>query len=94
MRWRGRGTAQKAGGPVGSPGRRWVWGVFLVSLVVYALATPRVLTFTEPPTGDQPFYLQTAISILEDHDINENNNYNEAASYDQFYPVPGLSCRI
>lgn len=89
MRRGRRGTAQGANGPgAGSPGRRWVWGVFLVSLVAYVLATPRVLTFTEPPTGDQPFYLQTAISLIEDHDINENNNYNASASYNQFYPVP------
>ncbi len=88
MRWGRRGTARVSSGPVGSPGRGWGWGVFLVSLAVYVLATPRVLTFTEPPTGDQPFYLQTAISIIEDHDINENNNYNANASYNQFYPVP------
>ncbi len=88
MRWGRRGLAWGAGGPAQRPGRGWVWGVFLVSLVAYALATPRVLTYTEPPTGDQPFYLQTAISIIEDHDINEHNNYNVDASYNQFYPVP------
>ena len=68
------------------PGRRWLIGIFVVTLGIYAWATPTVLTYTEPPTGDQPFYLQTAISIVEDHDINEYNNYNESQSYNQFYP--------
>lgn len=68
------------------PSRGLLLALFLVTFGVYAWATPTVLTYTEPPTGDQPYYLQTAISILEDFDIDEYNNYNTAASYDQFYP--------
>jgi hypothetical protein len=72
--------------PARKLGRGWLPGVFLATFLVYAWATPTVLANTEPPTGDQPFYLQTAISILEDFDIDEHNNYTTAASYDQFYP--------
>src|SRR5215216_6284578 len=68
------------------PGRGLLLALFLVTFGVYVWATPTVVTYTEPPTGDQPFYLQTAISILEDFDIDEQNNYNAAASYNQFYP--------
>ena len=72
-------------------GRKWVIGVFLTTLLVYALWTPRVLRYTQPPSGDQPYYLLTTISLVEDHDIDEYNNYHARASYDQFYPPFGGS---
>ena len=43
--------------------------VFLVSFLVLALFTPRVTTYLDPTTGDEPFYLMTAISILKDGDL-------------------------
>jgi sugar lactone lactonase YvrE/4-amino-4-deoxy-L-arabinose transferase-like glycosyltransferase len=49
--------------------------VFLVTFLVLALFTPRVTTYLDPTTGDEPFYLMTAISILKDGDLNECNNY-------------------
>ncbi|MGI8587263.1 MAG: hypothetical protein ACR2M0_06180 [Chloroflexia bacterium] len=62
-----------------------VIGIFVVSFFVYALFDGQVLLYTNPPTGDQPFYLHTAISIVQDGDINEYNNYlNQDES--QFYP--------
>ncbi len=63
----------------------WSIGVFLVTLVIYALFTQRILYYTNPPTGDQPFYLHTAISIVQDHDINERNNYDHQDER-QYYP--------
>lgn len=69
--------------------RGWIAGVLGITLLIYALWTPRVLRYTQPPSGDQPYYLMTAISLLEDHDLNEYNNYHERASYDQFYPPFG-----
>ena len=79
------GTSRSPAGP----GRGWIGGVFAITLLIYALWTPGVLRYTQPPSGDQPYYLQTVISLLEDHDLNEYNNYNESASYDQFYPLFG-----
>ena len=51
--------------------------IFLVSFLVLALFTPRVTTYLDPTTGDEPFYLMTAISILKDGDLNECNNYTQ-----------------
>ena len=58
--------------------------VFFITFIIFALAAPRIVTFLSPTTGDEPFYLMTAISIWRDHDINECNNYrqrDEAALY-------------
>ena len=77
-------TAPAAGGP---PQVRPLWtiGIFLVSLLVYVVFTRQVLVYTNPPTGDQPFYLHTAISIVQDHDIEESNNYANLDEQ-QYYP--------
>jgi hypothetical protein len=72
-------------GTAEGPGRAWVAAVFVVTLVVYGLSIPRVLAYTEPPIGDQPHYLLTTISLVEDHDIDELNNYNDSASYNRIY---------
>ncbi len=63
----------------------WGVGVFLVTLAVYAIFTQRILYYTNPPTGDQPFYLHTAISLVQDGDINESNNYDQQDER-QYYP--------
>ena len=44
--------------PVPRLPRIWPIGIFLVTLIVYAIFTNQVLIYTNPPTGDQPFYLQ------------------------------------
>ena len=66
--------------------------VFLVTLAVLLFFTQRVVTYLNPVTGDEPFYLMTAISLLEDGDLNECNNYiqhDEAQLYPSFYSFDG-----
>jgi hypothetical protein len=58
------------------------WG--LVWLVLLALL-PNLLNKLDPVTGDEPFYLMTAISLLHDHDLDEANNY-AAKDYWEFAP--------
>ena len=59
--------------------------VFAIAFVVFAACVPRVTTRLDPVTGDEPFYLMTAYSMLHDHDIDETNNF---ANHDwlRFYP--------
>ncbi len=75
------------------PIRRWEpFAIFLVTFLVLAALTPRVTTYLTPTTGDEPFYLMTVISIWNDHDLNECNNYrqrDEAALYPAFYTTGG-----
>ncbi|MFO7916762.1 MAG: hypothetical protein R6V13_01630 [Anaerolineae bacterium] len=71
------------------PKRAWIAGIFLATLLAYVLWTPQVLHYTQPPSGDQPYYLMTTISLVEDRDLNQYNNYRKDASYDQFYPPFG-----
>ena len=61
----------------------------LVVLIFYLVMFPRVLTRLNPLTGDEPFYVMTAISLLRDHDLNEANNY-QLQQYDAFYPPDPL----
>src|SRR5438045_1720150 len=48
--------------------------VFLVTFTVLAMAAPRITTYLSPLTGDEPFYIMTAISIWNDQDITECHN--------------------
>ncbi|HEX8229360.1 MAG TPA: hypothetical protein VF826_08610 [Chloroflexia bacterium] len=62
--------------------------IFLVTFAVLALFAPRIMTHLNPVTGDEPFYMMTAISIWEDGDLNECNNYrqtDEARFHPAFY---------
>jgi hypothetical protein len=65
--------------------RRVMWAVFLAAFVIFAACIPRIRTRLDPVTGDEPFYLMTAYSLLHDHDIDETNNF---ANHDwlHFYP--------
>lgn len=69
--------------------RRRVDGWLLVVLTVVGLAylamTPRVFERLKPITGDEPFYIMTAISLARDHDIDETNNYQQR-DYDEIFP--------
>ena len=50
----------------------------LVGLAAFALFLalwPRFSGRLNPLTGDEPFYVMTAISLLEDQDLDESNNY-------------------
>jgi hypothetical protein len=68
------------------PVRWWeVWLVWLIALTVLLALVPHLLDKLSPPTGDEPFYLMTAISILNDHDLDESNNY-ENRDYWRFSP--------
>ncbi|HET9493966.1 MAG TPA: hypothetical protein VFR15_07030 [Chloroflexia bacterium] len=69
------------------PKARWTLLVFAVTLVVYLAFVPRFLRYSNPPTGDQPFYLMNVISLLEDGDLNVHNNYVQVDER-QFYPPP------
>lgn len=54
-------------------------------LALYALFLPRMVGALDPLTGDEPFYVMTALSILRDGDIEESNNYARR-DYESFYP--------
>jgi hypothetical protein len=68
-----------------------VWeplGIFTATFVVLAALVPRMITYLNPVTGDEPYYLMTALSLLQDGDLNECNNYralDEAKLYPAFY---------
>lgn len=62
--------------------------IFVVTFVVLSLFVPRIMTYLNPVTGDEPFYMMTAISIWKDGDLNECNNYrqqDEASFHPAFY---------
>lgn len=66
--------------------RRWEpLTVFALTFAILALFTPRITTYLDPVTGDEPYYLMTAISIWQDRDLNECNNYRQLDE-NQFYP--------
>ncbi|WP_221178956.1 hypothetical protein, partial [Pseudomonas fluorescens] len=75
------------------PGRRSIErGLLVVSglaLLAWLALLPRVLTRLDPLTGDEPFYVMTAISLLQDGDLDESNNYAQR-DYEQFYPPDPL----
>ena len=60
-------------------------GVFLISLFVFARITPGFTTKAGWPTGDEPYYLLVAHSIIHDHDIDLTNNYDNQ-DYWHYYP--------
>jgi hypothetical protein len=49
----------------------------LLAAVVYVALMPRFLDRLAPLTGDEPFYVMTAISLIRDGDVDESNNYEE-----------------
>jgi hypothetical protein len=51
--------------------------IFFITFIVLALVTPRFLVYLNPLTGDEIFYVMTATSVLNDHDLNECNNYRQ-----------------
>lgn len=48
------------------------WGI---AWLVLLTLLPNLLDKLDPVTGDEPFYLMTATSLLHDHDLDETNNY-------------------
>ena len=61
----------------------------LVCMAVYALFIPRIMAALAPLTGDEPFYVMTALSIAHDGDLDETNNYAQG-DYRSFYPPDPL----
>jgi hypothetical protein len=59
--------------------------VFLISFVVFASLTQRFSNIMGWPTGDEPYYLLIAHSIIHDHDIELTNNFNNK-DYWHYYP--------
>jgi hypothetical protein len=45
------------------------------AFLIYVACISRILLYSNPPTGDQPFYLMDAASIVQDRDLNLTNNY-------------------
>lgn len=71
--------------------RRW-WtitalAILLVGwLLIYSAAIPQIITYLNPLTGDEPFYVMTALSLIHDRDLDETNNYAQR-DYASFYPT-------
>ena len=67
------------------------WLIALVGLVLvaYLALAFQMLDRLDPLTGDEPFYVLTAISIIRDGDLDESNNF-ENRDYDEFYPAQPL----
>jgi hypothetical protein len=68
---------------------RWLVFVVCAAACVCLATVPGVLHRLDPLTGDEPFYVMTAISIARDHDLDESNNYANQ-DYDEFYPADPL----
>src|ERR1044072_2971940 len=53
----------------------WLALCFGLSFLVYALFIPRVVLYSSPPAGDQPYYLMDTISLVQDRDLDLADNY-------------------
>lgn len=76
-------TTRRAAGRGQSASHRWLSDsrlglvVALVFLFICGLSVSHIVNQLDPVTGDEPFYLVTAGSILRDRDIDETNNWFE-----------------
>jgi thiol-disulfide isomerase/thioredoxin len=59
--------------------------VFLVSLAVYVASTRHLIDTVRWPTGDEPYYLLIAHSLVHDGDFELSNNFDNR-DYLAFYP--------
>lgn len=69
--------------------RRWLVWVCAVAALAWLAIGWRYLVRLEPLTGDEPYYVVTAISLLEDGDLDETNQYAERV-WLRFYPPQPL----
>ncbi|MBI5879200.1 MAG: hypothetical protein HZB53_16250 [Chloroflexi bacterium] len=60
-------------------------GVFLVSLALYAVSTAHLIDTVRWPTGDEPYYLLIAHSLVHDGDFELTNNFDNL-DYSAYYP--------
>lgn len=77
--------------PRSSPGRSAFPPALLAAALVYLVCLawlPSLERRLDPLTGDEPFYVMTSLSLIEDHDLNEQNNYDRQ-DYHRFYPAFG-----
>ncbi|MCX2727759.1 hypothetical protein OO015_09700 [Thermomicrobium sp. 4228-Ro] len=65
--------------------RRWLLLVLALAALAWVVVGWRYLVRLEPLTGDEPYYVVTAISLLEDGDLDETNQYAERV-WLRFYP--------
>lgn len=63
--------------------------VVAVAALAYVAITPRIFERLDPITGDEPFYVMTAFSVIRDHDLDESNNYAQR-DYDELFPSQPL----
>lgn len=77
------------------PATRW-WAdagrlllIAAACVAIYATFIPQIIRYLSPLTGDEPFYVMTALSLYRDHDLDELNNYRQR-DYDSFYPSDPL----
>src|SRR5580765_5669423 len=63
---------------------RTILVVAAFSFFAYLALLPSVLKTSSPPTGDQPYYLMDAISLVKDGDLDVANNYADHDE-DAFY---------
>jgi hypothetical protein len=68
---------------------RWLLALVGVVSVAYVAFAVHTIDRLDPLTGDEPFYVMTAISIVRDSDLDESNNYANR-DYDEFYPPDPL----
>lgn len=54
----------------------WLASCFGAAFLIYLAFLPRFLRYCSPPSGDQPFYLMDTVSLVQDHDLNVKNNYD------------------
>lgn len=59
--------------------------VFLASLCVFTFMTENLLPKVHYPTGDEPYYLQMAHSLIYDHDLELTNDFADRDYWD-YYP--------
>src|SRR5690606_8787098 len=76
-----RGTGS---GVTGTDRRAWL-AVMAISALFYLALIPGILRHLSPVTGDEPFYIMTAISMVRDRDLDESNNFVNR-DYEEFYP--------
>lgn len=80
-------------GPAGRAERMALIGsrvaLFFLFFFAYTLFAPRFMRYLDPLTGDEPYYVMTALSIMRDGDLNEAQNYAQR-DYLSFYPPEPL----
>ncbi len=85
---RGKQTVNRLGPSSTSYSARWLEPgyVLILGLLALLLLTPHVKEWLNPPTGDEPFYLMTTISLIRYQTLDEFENYDRQL-YQEFAPT-------